>query len=137
MLAICWKGIGNRCVNLMRPVAWGMAAAAALPVGYVIKQHVDWESSPQSKKRMLVHQLAFWSALAIGLVLLHRKVLRNPTAGVLVRTLYGVAAGIVPVLGFEGGGRLAMAIFPKPTESFAERLSTGKRYVPSYLRASV
>ncbi len=119
----------------MRPVAWGMAAAAALPVAYIIKQHVSWESSPRAKKRMLAHHLGFWTSMAAGLVLLHRKVLRNRSAGALVRALYGVAAGLLPVLGFEGGGRLALLLFPEAqaSSSAGDSVSGGRRYVPSYL----
>ncbi|MBY0450978.1 MAG: hypothetical protein K2X01_10180 [Cyanobacteria bacterium] len=133
-------------------VAIGLAAVA-IPVGYVIKKHLDWESTPEAKSRMLTHQLTFWAATGLGIWGLHktfRSVIPLPW-----KILGTVLTAALPVVGFEGGQRLGARLFPKkpvafnrnlnvftppgtPSGKLAEKASTrlfpGRVYVPPSLR---
>ncbi len=133
-----------RLMNIIRTktqtrVAIGLAAVA-IPVGYVIKKHLDWESTPEAKSRMLTHQLSFWTATGLGLWGLHktfRSVIPLP-----LKILGTVLAAALPVVGFEGGQRLGVRLFPKKpvvlNRNFGEHASTrlfpGRVYVPPPLR---
>lgn len=91
-------------------------AAVAVPVGYVIKKHLDWESTPEAKSRMLTHQLTFWTATAAGIWGLHktfRSVLPLPW-----KVLGAVLTAALPVIGFEGGQSLGARLFPEKPAVF-------------------
>ncbi len=123
----------------VRPQTALAVAGMALPVAYIVKKHVDWETKPDSKKRMLVHQLTFWSIAALSLKLLHdvlRKHRRQPWGFKAPRI---ALSGLLLVAGFEGGQRLARRLFPKqpapiaPAPApFSPPVGFPKIYVPRY-----
>ena len=81
-----------------------------MPVGYLVYKHVSWESSPQSKKRMLTHQLTFWASVAAGVTILHKTFFkRGLTNG--QKLLRYLLAGAVAAQGFETGERLGNLLF--------------------------
>src|SRR5262249_37186181 len=101
----------------------GAIAALGMPVAYIVKKHVDWEKTPDGKKRMLIHHLTFWSAAASALLLMHRtlrKFRRKPFLSFKLPRL--AIAGLLLPMGFEGGERLARFLAPKkPLPSAASR----------------
>ena len=107
----------------------GGIGAALVPVGYITAQHVSWERRPQSKKRMLAHHVFFWSSLAAGLVLAHKTHKFRGENATWKKIAAFTASALLPVLGFEGGGKLALKLFPKlPYKKPAAQ-------VPAYLQA--
>lgn len=114
-----------RTVNLLSGIA-----CVSVPVGYLVKKHVDWERSPQSKKRMLVHQGTFWGTMTLALVMMH-KAFRRTTPLIEKLALY-ISASVLPILGFEWGGHLGRTLYPYQPKPSAPPQPM-KRYVPSYL----
>jgi hypothetical protein len=120
----------------LRPQLIGGLAALSMPVGYLVYKHVSWESSPQSKKRMLVHQLTFWGSVALGVTILHKtffkRGLSNPQK--FLRYLFG---GAMAAQGFESGERLGNMLFPhQPEVGPAPMPRPRNLYFPSYLQTS-
>lgn len=120
----------------LRPQLIGGLAALSMPVGYLIYKHVSWEQSPQSKKRMLTHQLTFWASVALGITLIHKTFFKRGLSNMqkFFRYLLG---GAIAAQGFETGERLSIRLFPhRPVkESEPSGLSRpGRVYVPSFLR---
>ncbi len=107
----------------------GGLTAAALPVAYVVKSHVGWEQSTQGKKRMLTHQLTFWSSFVAAVMMAHKT---RPRQSLWAKILLFSLSGILPLAGFEGGGMLATRLFPNIPPSPPGRLRQDT-YVPSYL----
>jgi len=96
----------------------------SLPVGYIIKKHMDWKKNPDAKKRMLIHHLVFWGASVPALKTMHiawgeLKVLlgkpqKTPYTRIFKGAGYLSAASGILIGAFEGGDRLARILVPKP-----------------------
>ena len=115
--------------RLVRPRTLAMLTGTGLPVGYVIAKHVGWEKSPDSKRRMLIHQLSFWSAAALAVVALHR--IKRWRVGAIQKTLASLGATAPAALAFEGGAKLAALLVPyRPKAEFPKPT----RYRPSFLQ---
>ncbi|MBY0404842.1 MAG: hypothetical protein K2X66_13155 [Cyanobacteria bacterium] len=127
---------------------WAALGCVAIPVGFLIQEHVSWMSTLEGKKRMLTHQLIFWGTAAASLLMMHRtfsyKFIKNTTNPWLKKGLFlGVASGL-PILGFEGGGAISRKCFPEK-KAFSEKNNfhaegynpslKSNKYVPSYLGA--
>jgi hypothetical protein len=107
----------------------------SVPVGYVVKKHMDWMSpSSDAAKRMLVHQLSFWGTTAMALILMHRAM--HPRLGILEKLALCFSTAILPIFGFEGGGRLGKLLYPKQTHYNTPPTTTGRVYHPGYLSPS-
>lgn len=118
-------------INMIRGVA-----CVSVPVGYLVLKHVSWERATASKKRMIVHQLTFWATMAAALVLMHKSFYVKPKAAFRQVKLYAylAAASLLPVLGFEGGGKLGRAIYPhRPKVKPLPAVGFQKVYRPNYL----
>jgi hypothetical protein len=116
----------------------------SLPIAYIIKKHLDWKPRPDSKKRMLIHHLVFWTSGVPALKFLHRawgqferdklftlkeKVPGKVPAGSSLKVAGWLAAAAGTLIGgFEGGERLAKALVPKPPKSMAP--ATGNTPMP-------
>jgi hypothetical protein len=119
---------------------WAALGCVAIPVGFLIQEHVGWMSTPEGKKRMLTHQLIFWATAAISLMVMHRtfsyKFVKNTTTPWLKKGLFlGIASGL-PVLGFEGGGAISRKCFPEKNMLQSEGYNHSpkpNKYIPSYL----
>lgn len=105
--------------------------AMALPVGYLVYRHVSWESSPQSKKRMLTHQLTFWGMLGLGLGLMHRAFFKSGLSGFGRAWRVGLA-GLIAAPAFRVGELLGNRLFPHRTQAIPQQ-QAGQRYVPAYI----
>ncbi len=125
----------------INPHLIGGVGAVSLPIGYVIKKHMDWEKTEQGKKRMLTHHLVFWGSFALGLALVHRTFFA-PVSN-LVKGFRYLAGGLIGAQGFTTGEWLARYLFPhlpKRSQSIASQnasqnlMGSGRRYVPSYLK---
>lgn len=95
----------------------------SLPVGYILKRHLDWKPRPDSKKRMLIHHAVFWAACIPALKCFHntwryfeRVPNKMPTfkPGGFWPAVAWMSASMGTLIGsFEGGGKLARYLVPK------------------------
>ncbi len=101
----------------------------SLPIGYILKKHLDWKPKPDSKKRMLIHHGVFWLSCIPALKFFHntwRYFERHPDKIALKPGGFWPAAGwmgaaLGTLIGsFEGGDKVARYLVPKqppPAES--------------------
>jgi hypothetical protein len=106
-------------------------SAMSVPVAYILKKHLDWKPRPDSKKRMLIHHGVFWASGIPTLKFLHKawgefqrggkplelkkEITGKVPAGSSLKVAGWFAAATGTLIGgFEGGGRLAKALVPKP-----------------------
>lgn len=99
----------------------------SLPVGYILKRHLDWKPRPDSKKRMLIHHAVFWAACIPALKCFHntwRYFERVPNQlptfkpGGFWPAVAWMSASMGTLIGsFEGGGKLARYLVPKQPSS--------------------
>lgn len=92
-----------------------------IPIGYVVKKHVDWKKTVDAKRRMLVHHLVFWVSCLPALKCLHSswgffdKNLKLKAGKSIADLSWRLAAApTLLVAGFAGGDKLARLLFPKP-----------------------
>ncbi len=114
----------------LNPRLIGGIVTASLPVGYVIKKHMDWEETEQAKKRMLTHHLIFWGSFSLGLWVAHRTFFARVSN--IQKGLRYLAGGLVGAQGFTSGEWLGKYFFP-----YQAKPATGPqrdRYIPTYLR---
>jgi hypothetical protein len=109
-------------------VALGVTALA-MPVGYLVTKHVSWETTPQSKKRMLAHHLTFWSMLAMGLVLVHRALFNQRLSG-LARAWRVLFAGALAAPAFKAGEVLSNILYPHQQQQLP--LKTAQPVLPVF-----
>ena len=120
----------------MRLHTAGALMGVSLPVAYLIKKHVDWEKSPESKQRMLIHQATFWSTVVIAVKLIHDTFWKYRQAAPWLKMTRLIGAGLLPVLGFEGGMLAARKLLPKkpPVRPAFPSPMQRRVYIPSYLK---
>jgi hypothetical protein len=94
------------------------AATMGIPVSYIAFRHVQWKRKPDAQKRMLIHHLVFWPLCIAGIKGMHMSF---GLSGIR-RALGLMAASGTLIAGFEGGGRLAKKLVPKPL--FPEKSSS-------------
>jgi hypothetical protein len=127
-------------ISMAKPRTIIAASAMALPVAYIVKKHVEWEKSPNAKRRMLIHQLTFWSSVVIALRLLHRTFRHYRERSPLLKAGRLFLASGMLIAGFEGGERLARYLVPKrpkqPIRPLSLPASNPNRYAPAYLLSS-
>lgn len=83
-----------------------------IPVGYIIAEHINWKKKkPDSLRRMIIQQTAFWIAAIAGGILMHdTHFQKRPMRWKLPR--FGLASALI-IAGFAGGERLAKLLYPK------------------------
>ncbi|MBX2861388.1 MAG: hypothetical protein KTR14_09135 [Vampirovibrio sp.] len=117
---------------MIRPavLAAGVVTMAA-PVGYLIKTHRDWMTTPDAKNRMLTRQLLFWGSVAVALPLMHITLFRWRQFPVWQRLVNLAMAAGIPVVAFEGGRPVSHVMFPKKfSTAHTYQLSVSGSYTP-------
>lgn len=98
--------------------------AVSFPIAYLIKQHVDWMQSPESKGRMLTQMLTFFLSCIPAVFVFHhafrlKKTLPHRT---LKQAGLALSAALMPVFGFQGGIKLAAWLYPHQAKHPAHRV---------------
>lgn len=116
-------------------------AVMSLPVGYILKKHLDWKPKPDSKKRMLIHHVVFWLSCIPALKFLHKTPGKLAAGRQLIHLEQGTnaldavkwpAASVATLLaGFEGGDRLAKLLVPKQPKPPINTPSPMQPVIPS------
>lgn len=117
-----------------RPRTRAMMLGAGLPTGYLVAKHVGWQPDTDGKKRMLLHQLTFWTSLAAGLFAMHR--IKRKRWKDSLKMLACALAAAPAIAAFEGGSRLASWLIPYRTKGLQAGPSSPSRYVPPFLQSA-
>ncbi len=119
----------------INPNLIGGLTAVGLPVGYVIKKHMDWKDTAQGKKRMLTHHLVFWASVGAGLALAHKTFFARVSN--IEKGIRYIAGGLIGAQGFSSGNWISHKLFPhipKESPQNSPYSQSPPRYIPTYLK---
>lgn len=93
----------------------GMMASIAIPIGYMISQHITWMGERNQKIRMGVKHAGFWGGLVGTIVMGHKTAFPLLRSGNNIAGLSVLALGaVLPIVGYEASRRIAKWAFPSP-----------------------
>ena len=102
-------------IKFLSKTGLGMMASIAIPIGYMISQHITWMGERNQKIRMGLKHAGFWGGLVGTVVMGHKTAFPLLRSGNNIAGLSVLALGaVLPIVGYEASRRIAKWAFPSP-----------------------